>query len=196
MKINTLETHDRLLEFKKQSDLIAKGCQDCINNRPKSFENHPFYIFAHKRTIELDEKERSYQKDFHRSLLDPGYVRKYKRIEDVPSARIIWQPRLTKPKAEENSMLFKAYPPGDTLRVIWIIPDRELFSSSVKNKMLENKTVQESIYNFKFHKDKLEAKEDDDLPDHIINKIYEGINQQESDPYLDLFNSNEFKLKI
>ena len=45
MKINTLETHDRLKEFHKQADLIAQGCQDCINNRPKSFENHPFYIF-------------------------------------------------------------------------------------------------------------------------------------------------------
>ena len=129
-------------------------------------------------------------------MLDPTYKRKFNRIEDVPSVRIIWQPRLTKPKAEENSMLFKAYPPGDTLRVIWMIPDRELFQSSTKNKMMENKTVQESIYNFKFHKDKLEAKEDDDLPDHIINKIYAEINGEKSDPFLDLFNSNEFKLKI
>ena len=51
MKANKLESHDRLLELHKKKDIIEKGCQDCIDNRPAEFEDHPFYIFAHKRTF-------------------------------------------------------------------------------------------------------------------------------------------------
>lgn len=147
MKIDRLETHDRLLEFKKQSVDISECCQNLINKRP--FGNHPFYIFAHARTD------------------DDGFRK-----------RLIWQPRLTKPKAQTNSMLFKAYPGSDTIKVLWMIPARELWDQYIKGNMLENETVVESIHNFQFNRELMEAKEEDDLQDWQIDDIYRQMSME------------------
>ena len=175
MQIDRLETHDRLLQFKKQSDYISKGCEDCIRNRPKEFQNYPFYIFAHAREISVDERISIYNDDLKDSLINPRYVRNYKDLGDVPTSRLIWVPRLTKPQAQENSMLFKAYPPGDNIKVIWMIPARELWNQYDKGKMIENSLVSESIYYFKTNKEKLEASEGDDLPDWRVKAIQKEI---------------------
>ena len=175
MKLNLLETHDRLKHFGKQADYISQGCQDCIKNRPNEFSNHPFYIYAHKREIDLDERKAIFLQDFRDSFLDITYVRKYKEVSDVPNARLIWSPRLTKPKVSENSMLFKAYPPGDNIKVVWLIPDKALWGQYQKDDMIENETVYESIRLFLTDKSRLEIKEDDDLPDSIIDSIYKEI---------------------
>ena len=106
MKINRLETHDRLLEFQKQADEISQGCKDCIDNRPKEFGNHPFYIFAHKREIGIDER--------FSLMITQGIP----DITKVPTHRMIWQPRLKKPEAQINSMLFKYYPKEDIINII------------------------------------------------------------------------------
>ena len=115
----------------------------------RPFGEHSFYIFAHARTD-----------------------------DDGVTKRLIWQPRLTKPKAQENSMLFKTNPGYDSIRVIWMIPDRAMWDAYTKGKMLENETVVESIHLFKTDPRKLEQKEDDDLPDEVIAKIYEEIKQR------------------
>jgi hypothetical protein len=114
----------------------------------RPFGNHPFYIFAHARTH-----------------------------EDNANKRLIWQPRLTKPKAQTNSMLFKAYPGTDLLKVIWMIPARELWNQYKKGNIVENETVSESIYAFINHRKKLEEKENDDLDDAIIDAIYAEISR-------------------
>jgi hypothetical protein len=126
---------------------------ECCQNliNQRPFGNHPFYIFAHARTD-----------------------------DDGVTKRLIWQPRLTKPKAQTNSMLFKAYPGSDVIKVIWMIPARELWEQFEKGKMTENKTVWESIYNFQHHRDKLEAQEEDDLSDEKIDAIYKEISAQMS----------------
>lgn len=103
MKLNRLETHDRFEHFTRQSFDIAQTCQDIIDKRP--FGDYSFYIFAHKRVIGEDERIAMYNEDLRMSLLDPNYIRMFQRLEDVPTARLIWQPRLTKPKAQSNSML-------------------------------------------------------------------------------------------
>jgi len=146
MKVNRLEAHDRLLVFKKQSDYISEGCQECIENRPQEFKNHPFYIFAHCRTHEN------------------GY-----------SKRLIWEPRLTKPKAQTNSMLFRSYPPSDKVKIIWMIPDREMWEDYAKNTMLESQVVTRSVHDFQFNRDILEAKEHDDLEESLIVSILAEI---------------------
>jgi hypothetical protein len=169
MKINRLETHDRYEQFIGSEFDIGKTCQNMINNSP--YGNYPFYIFAHKREIGLDERISIFNHGLLSNPLNPPY----KAMEEVPSARLIWQPRLTKPRAQENSMLFKAYPGTDNIRVIWMIPARELWGQYDKGKMTENKTVCESIHDFKNNKEKLEAKEDDDLQDHVIDMIYMSI---------------------
>ncbi len=112
----------------------------------RPFGDHPFYIFAHPRTH-----------------------------DDGVTKIMIWQPRLTKPKAQTNSMLFKAFPGTDVIRVIWMIPARELWPQYAKGKMTENKTISESIYNFENNREKLEEKEADDLTDLQIDAIYRGI---------------------
>lgn len=123
---------------------------ECCQNLidKRPFGNHPFYIFAHARTD-----------------------------EDGVTKRLIWQPRLTKPKAQTNSMLFKAYPGTDVIKVIWMIPARELWDQFQKDKLTENQTVIESIDMFMNHREKLEAKEADDLPDYRIAEIYEEISR-------------------
>lgn len=173
MKLNLFETHDRYKHFTKQSFDIAECCQDIINKRP--FGEHPFYIFAHARTIGLDEKLEEFNKDLRKSVIDPIYVRKYTSLDQVPELKIIWQPRLTKPKSQTNSMLFKAYPGTDIVKTIWIIPKRELWAQYKKGNITENKTVIESINNFENHREQLDAKEDDDLEDWRIDQIYTEI---------------------
>lgn len=151
MKINLLETHDRLQHFTKQGFDIGECCQDLINQRP--FGSHSFYIFAHARTD-----------------------------DDGVTKRLIWQPRLTKPKAQTNSMLFKAYPGTDKIKVIWMIPDRHLWNQFRKGNLTENQTVAESIYDFQNHREKLEAREEDDLDDWEIDQIYRELSLQNTKP--------------
>ena len=112
----------------------------------RPYGDNAFYIFAHSRTDE------------------DGYTK-----------RLIWQPRLTKPRAQTNSMLFKAYPGSDLIKVIWMIPARELWGQYQKGFVTQNDTVLESINDFQFNRDKLEMKEDDDLSDDAIYAIYTSI---------------------
>lgn len=164
MKINRLETHDRLQQFGKQSDSISIACQKIVDQRP--FGEQPFYIFAHKREIGMDEKF---------SLMLTG---KFNDLSEIPSARIIWQPRLTKPKAQTNSMLFKAYPGTDNIKIVWIIPERELWDQYRKGNLTECKIVVECIHDFEHNREKLEAKDEDDLTDDQIDGVYEQLSKQ------------------
>lgn len=176
MKINRSETHDRLLQFKSQGDYISQGCQDCINNRPIQFEM-PFYIFAHSRTIEMDERVSIYQHDMISSHIDPTYVRKYKAFEEVPSARLIWSPRLSKPTPQPNSMLFKAMIPTDNIKIIWMIPARELWDQYEKGLLLQNQSVVESINQFKSDFAVMSLPEKDDLEEERVKEIYDDISR-------------------
>ena len=112
----------------------------------RPFGNTPFYIFAHARTD-----------------------------DDGVTKRLLWQPRLTKPRAETNSMLFKAYPGTDMIKIIWMIPAKELWDTFNKGMLTENKTVTESIDNYRYNRKALEAREDDDLSDSEIDAIYKEI---------------------
>jgi hypothetical protein len=115
----------------------------------RPFGDIPFYIFAHARTD-----------------------------DDGVTKRLLWQPRLTKPKAQTNSMLFKAYPGTDIIKVIWMIPAREMWDQYEKGKLAENKTVVESIHDFQHNRSRLEAKEPDDLSDEKIDLIYKDMSIQ------------------
>lgn len=124
---------------------------ECCQNliNQRPFGNHPFYIFAHARTD-----------------------------EDGITKRLIWQPRLTKPKSQTNSMLFKAYPGSDLIKIIWMIPSRELWGQYEKGNVTENKTVKDSINAFQFDRGTMDMKELDDLQDWEIDNIYREISQQ------------------
>ncbi len=74
-------------------------------------------------------------------------------------------------------MLFKAYPGTDIIKVIWMIPARELWGQYSKGKVTENKTVSESIETFKNNRNKLGEKEPDDMTDEQIDDIYKEISR-------------------
>lgn len=133
------------LQHFKKQSFDIAECCQDLINK-RPFGDHPFYIFAHARTD-----------------------------EDGVTKRLIWQPRLTKPKADTNSMLFKAYPGSDMIKVIWMIPAPEMWKQFQKGNLTENKTVCDSIDMFLNQRYKLEAKEDDDLNDDQINAIYRQI---------------------
>jgi hypothetical protein len=151
MKIDILDAHSRLEHIKSRDSKQNLDIGECCQNLidQKPFGDYPFYIFAHTRTD-----------------------------DDGVTKRLIWQPRLTKPKMEPNSMLFKAYPGRDQLKVFWMLPAKEMWKQYEKGKLTENKTVSESIYDYKNNRDKLEAKEEDDLSDAVIDQIYKEISAE------------------
>jgi hypothetical protein len=109
----------------------------------RPFGSHAFYIFAHARTD-----------------------------DDGITKRLIWQPRLTKPKAQTNSMLFKAYPNSDNIRICWMIPAREMWDQYKKGNVTHHDITLWSINEFENNRAALEAKEEDDLSDIEIDAIY------------------------
>lgn len=145
MDVNRLDAHDRMEHFNKQGFNISECCENLIKSRP--FGHHPFYIFAHTRTEE----------------------------GQAGVKRLIWQPRLTKPKAQTNSMLFKAHPSTDVIKVIWMIPDPLMWKQYEPGCMTHSKIVWDSIQSYRFSRKELEAKEPDDLQDWQIDDIYKEL---------------------
>ncbi len=143
---------DRLEAHDRKEHFLKQSfdIQECCQDliNKRPFGEHAFYIFAHTRTD-----------------------------DDGTTKRLIWQPRLTKPKAQTNSMLFKAYPQSDNIKVIWMIPAREMWAQYEKGKVTENETVMNSIHDFENKKELLEMPENDDLTDAEIDAIYKNISQ-------------------
>jgi hypothetical protein len=151
MKLNRLETHDRLLQFReKQAKTIWQGADDCLKTNSLSIalqEKSPYiYIFAHPRTA-----------------------------DDGLTKRMLWQPRLTKPQAQTNSYLFRAISKTDILEVMWLIPPQELWPQYQRGNITEEPTVLWSINQFKLNRKQLESPEHDDLPEKKVDLIYKEV---------------------
>lgn len=177
MKVNILESHDRLLELHKQADYISQGCQDCIDNRPQEFGQLPFYIFGHRREIGMDERYNLFVQDLHAALSDMTgtYKRKYNSIGDTPSHRFIWMPRLSKPVPQTNSMLFKYYPENDVIHVKWLLPAEELWGQYEKGNVTEQSIVESSINMYRNNPRELAYRDEDDISDERADFIYKEI---------------------
>ena len=139
--INRLDAHDRLEHLKKEQSVnIFQGAEDCLKTNPDSLglqEYSPYiYIFAHPRTSE------------------DGY-----------SKRLIWQPRLTKPRPQENSYLFRAISKSDILEIFWIIPPIEHWGQYKKGNVTESDIVCWSIHQFQNNREKMGEPEQEDLTD-------------------------------
>ena len=133
------------LQHLKSQSFDIGECCQDLINK-RPYGEHPFYIFAHARTD-----------------------------EDGVTKRLIWQPRLTKPKAQTNSMLFKAYPGTDTIKVIWMIPAREMWGQFGKGLLTDSKVVCDSIRDFQHNRNKLEENEPDDMTDEQVSAIYKEL---------------------
>ncbi len=157
MKINRLETHDRLLSFKKQQSInIFQGADDCMKKNKLSIalqDHSPYvYLFAHPRTA-----------------------------DDGVTKRMIWQPRLTKPEAQTNSYLFRAKSHTDIVEICWLLPPREMWLEYQMGNVTENELVLWSIAQFQTNKAKLEEREPDDLSDEVIRNIYLKVSEEQDE---------------
>lgn len=151
MKINILEAHDRLLHFKKdQSNTIQQGCEDCLKSNELSLalqdKSHYIYIFAHPRTS------------------DDGFKK-----------RLLWQPRLTKPKPQTNSYLFRATSHTDLIEICWILPPEEMWGQYEKGLVTENEIVMWSIDQYKNNRESLAKDHPEDLLDSQAFNIMKNI---------------------
>jgi hypothetical protein len=151
MKLNRLETHDRLLHFKKDQEInIFKGAEDCLKKNADSLfyqDRSPYvYLFAHPRTA-----------------------------EDGVNKRMLWQPRLTKPEPQINSYLFRATSHTDIIEVCWLLPEREMWAQYQKGKVTENDLVLWSINQYINNRIELGRKHVEDLSEERASKILEDL---------------------
>ena len=148
MKIQRLETHDRLEHFvKDQSANIAQGASDCLKINPLSLalqERSPYiYIFAHPRTA-----------------------------DDGVNKRMLWQPRLGRPTPQTNSYLFRAQSKTDILEICWLLPPQEMWPQYKKGNICESNLVLWSINQFTNNREELEKPDEKDLPLERTRQIW------------------------
>lgn len=148
MKLNRLETHDRLLEFNKNTDIIYQGCMDCLRNVPDSIR-FPFYIYAHSRQIGMDEQLAIIE--------DPTIPYRNKQANE----KMMWQPRISKPRASSNSYLFLVVQRPDLVKTCWLLPKSELWDSYRPGNMNFNEDIWTSIQNYKYARNKLNEPDSD-----------------------------------
>lgn len=141
MKLNRLETHDRLQHFiQDQSQTIWQGAEDCLKKNPDSLrlqeKSHYIYLFAHPRTD-----------------------------DDGVTKRFLWQSRLSKPKPQTNSYLFRAKSKTDIIEICWLLPPQELWKQYQKGNVTHHPIVLWSIDQFINNRKKLEEADPDDWSD-------------------------------
>ena len=142
LKVSALEVDDRFSYVQDEQKDEIITILEMFG-RKDPFDGHCFYLFAH--------------------------ARKHENGADI---RMIWQPRLTKPKAQTNSMLFRLNPKEpEEVMVVWIIPPREQWHLYEKGKMFQNQIVTESIYDFNHDREKLESKDENDLTDEKVQEL-------------------------
>ena len=147
MKLNRLETHDRLeYLIKDQSSSVQQGAEDCLKKNPYSLRlqaHSPYvYLYAHARTH------------------DNG-------VDKV----LYWAPRLSKPPCEPNSYLFRAHSHSDVIEIMWMLPQQEMWSQYKMGNVTENGTVLWSINQYRVNKVELEKPEPKDLPEEKCKMI-------------------------
>ncbi len=140
MKVDRLETHDRLLVYQKQQQDMNDAVLECIKNVPDTIRS-PFYVYGHSRTVGYDEKI---------SILVQG-------SEYAPDTRLIWMPVITKPKAVPNTYLFLANKNTDVIEIVWMLPKKELWNQYAPKQMCFNENIWVSIQNFIYDKDQLNS---------------------------------------
>lgn len=153
MKLNRLETHDRLLHFvEDQSQTIWQGAEDCLKKNSLSLaiqEKSPYiYLFAHPRTH-----------------------------DDGVTKRLVWQPRLSKPTPQTNSYLFRAVSNSDLIEICWLLPPREMWAQYSPGKVTESNWTSWSIHQFQHNREILQEAHAEDMSEErgrqVLKKILE-----------------------
>lgn len=168
MKLNVFETHDRLQHLiKHQSQNIFLGAEQCLKENPLSLaiqEKCPYiYIWAHPRSDDFGINK-----------------------------RMIWQPRLSIPKAQTNSYLFRAVSFSDIIEIVWMLPPREQWSNYSKGQVNENEIVEGCINMFKTNRKEMEKPHPEDFSEDKCKIIMKKIIQE----HLEQIQKNNSKPKI
>jgi hypothetical protein len=156
LKVDPLEAHDRLKHLvSEQWNVISQGAEDCLRKNPDSLalqDKSPYiYLFAHPRTH-----------------------------EDGFTKRLLWQPRITKPRAQTNSYLFRANSKTDVVMVCWLIPPKELWEQYKEGNVCESNIVLWSINQFLYNREDLEKPDPQDMPDEKARAIWLEFLKKES----------------
>src|SRR5437899_1821301 len=108
---------------------------DCMADviKREPFGKHAFYVFCHPRTD------------------DDGVKKRY-----------IYSPWIWKPRAQTNSALYKVYPGTDIIKVMWIIPPREMWNVYQFGNLFENSLIAQCCWDFDNDREILEKPESDD----------------------------------
>lgn len=151
MKLNLLEAHDRYKHFKKsQWEIVSEGAEKCLKENPDSLayqQKSPYvYLFAHPRTA-----------------------------DDGVTKRLLWQPRLSRPKPQTNSYCFRALSHSDIIEVCWLLPPREMWSQYEPGKVTSDNLTMWSIDQFENHRADLERSHPDDLTEERAQQIFREV---------------------
>lgn len=154
MKIERLETHDRLLHLQQdQSETLSQGALDCVQRNPLSLAlqaRAPYiYVFAHPRTH-----------------------------DDGVNKRMLWQPRLGKPKPQTNSYLWRVKSHTTDFELCWMIPPRELWEQYKEGNITQSELVTWSIDQFVNNREKLAEPFPEDFSQAQIRQILKDIAQE------------------
>jgi hypothetical protein len=190
VNLNRFEVHDRLLDFNKQAQHIYIGCMQCIQNVPEDIK-FPFYVHAHSRQIDMAEKLSIIE--------DPTIPFELKKVDE----RLIWMPRITKPKAEPNSYLFLVTKRPEQIRVIWLLPKPELWKQMAPGMISHHPDVWTSIQNYLKYRKKLEENDIDGPSEKDVEnfrRIYgeeahRRINEKSSKLLMDRLYKNPIEIK-
>ena len=88
---------------------------------------------------------------------------------------MLWQPRLTRPKAQTNSYLFRAQSNSDVIEVCWLLPPREMWDQYSKGKVTEDDVTWWSIQMFQNRREDLEKDDPEDLSEERCKMIMRDI---------------------
>ncbi len=157
MKINRLEAHDRLIHLHKdQADSLSQGALDCMQKNTLSLalqKRAPYiYVFAHPRT-EID-----------------GVTKK-----------MFWQPRLSKPKPETNSYLWRVESYTTNFELCWMLPPREMWDSYKEGNVTESELVNWSIDQFLHNRVKMAEAFPEDYSENRIRSILKDIAREQDE---------------
>jgi hypothetical protein len=150
MKLNPLETHDRYKHLlQDQWEVISRGAEDCMKRNLDSLaiqQHFPYvYLFAHPR------------------LADNG-----------KDTRLLWQPRISRPKPQTNSYLFRGISGTDQVEICWLLPPREMWSQYEEGKVTESNWTAWSIHQFTNNRKSLEDPHPDDLTEEQAKQRCKG----------------------
>lgn len=147
--LRTLEVKGTVDDIKnKNKNSVEEFLNQILQSRP--FGNRKFYVLTFLKNT-------------------PG---------DPHTKKLVYQPRLTKPKPNPNTSLYRLNPlRPDEVEVFWILPKIQAFGLYAKGKVHENEFIHECIQKYLNEYDSLCRKEADDISDSEIKELYRCIHR-------------------